>query len=345
MFVIDAGFISPYLVVSIYSVFFEKSKKDNQTYCLFSRPANPIIVYGYHQDPDLEIDIQKCKQDNVKYTRRITGGGCVYLDKNQLCISFISKLTDTNNLEQIHSKYLAPIISALRSQGINAKFRPKNDIEVDGKKILGSSLSINGDRIVLATTLLLDFDFEKASKYLLISDEKFRDKQAKTLKERLTAVNFLKSDFDLDKFKQEVAINFANLSNEKPIFRNLTDQEIQDLEKTEKFYSSDTWLKSVSRDASIKKHSDSIFIEQKTQKGLVKVFAKKSSGILSAIYITGDFFTKDRNLIFKLESYLKWTKLSDLETNLDSFLEKNKQDEEILSSIKPILLKLKSQQT
>ena len=42
------------------------------------------VLVGYHQSVDEEIRKQYCQAENIHINRRITGGGAIFFDENQL---------------------------------------------------------------------------------------------------------------------------------------------------------------------------------------------------------------------------------------------------------------------
>jgi lipoate-protein ligase A len=158
--------------------------------CLVS-PATPYVCIGYHQDVEKEVDLEFCRDNNIPVFRREVGGGAVFLDGNQL---FFHLILHQNNpmapkrIDAFYQKFLKPIINVHHRIGIQAKYKPVNDLVVQGRKISGTGAGEIGDSIVYVGNLILDFDYETMARVLKIPDEKFRDKVKKTIEENLSTI-------------------------------------------------------------------------------------------------------------------------------------------------------------
>jgi lipoate-protein ligase A len=61
-----------------------------------------------------------------------------------------------------------PVITALAMLGLKADFRPRNDIEINGKKISGTGGTESDDAFLFQGTMLVDFDVNTMLKALRI---------------------------------------------------------------------------------------------------------------------------------------------------------------------------------
>jgi len=81
------------------------------------------------------------------------------------------------------------LIDTLREYGLNADFRPINDVIVDGKKISGNAQTRWGGKLLQHGTLLLDFDIKEMLRISNIPIEKISDKQIASIEEGMTWVD------------------------------------------------------------------------------------------------------------------------------------------------------------
>ena len=92
----------------------------------------PCVVVGKHQNLLSEINLDYIRKNNIKLARRISGGGTVYQDFNNLNFSFIH---NCENRDQINfSKFTLPILEALNEMGIDAKLSGRNDLLINSEK-------------------------------------------------------------------------------------------------------------------------------------------------------------------------------------------------------------------
>src|SRR4030065_2742028 len=78
----------------------------------------------------------------------------------------------------------------LRHLGIRAYFRPRNDIETQGRKISGTGGTELSGAILFQGTLLVDFDVDEMLRSLRIPTEKLQEKEIESVKERVTCLQW-----------------------------------------------------------------------------------------------------------------------------------------------------------
>ncbi len=155
-------------------------------------PAQPYVCIGYHQDAAQEVDLAYCRAHGLPVFRREVGGGAVYLDGDQLFYQLVihrdSPLVPRGK-DAFYQRFLAPVVAAYRQLGIDARYRPVNDIvTAQGRKISGNGAADIGDYCVLVGNLILDFDYDTMARVLRVPDEKYRDKVHATMRENLTTI-------------------------------------------------------------------------------------------------------------------------------------------------------------
>jgi len=168
------------------------------------------VSIGYFQEIREEVNLEFCKENNIEVVRRITGGGAVIHTEGELTYSFIVK-NDGNyvpfDIEESYKVICTPIINALKRIGVNARFRPINDIEVEGRKISGSAQTRKYGAILQHGTLLLSFDYSLLSA-LKIKYEKLADKQLKDITKRVVSLKDLGYDISREEMAEILAEEF-----------------------------------------------------------------------------------------------------------------------------------------
>lgn len=195
------------------------------------------IVVGKHQNLLSEINLKFALENGIKLARRISGGGTVYQDLNNLNFSFIHNCT---SLEKINfSKFTYPILDALRDMGLEVEFSGRNDLLLDSKKISGNAMHIFKTRVLSHGTLLFNTDLSKLSAALNNNTSKYLDKSIKSVRSKVANISsYLDNSMSLDEFSQ---ILFRSISEktENPNFNPITESDadlIKQLSK-EKFES------------------------------------------------------------------------------------------------------------
>ena len=303
-------------------------------------PKNPLVCVGYHQIIDEEVNTVYCKRKRLPIVRRVLGGGAVYLDSNQLFYQLITLLDNPKIPRKIADLYrisLKAPIETYREIGINANYAPINDIEANGKKISGNGAAeIEGARI-LTGNLIFDFNYNEMVKILKVPNEKFRDKVARNLTERLgTIKQFLENPPKKQEVKKLLIKNFEKFLDVK--FTKKTDLSIKEKEINDylkKYYTTDEWLNmNINRRSDLLSHRkvkisastkvyDSIY---KAPGGLIRIFLEIFNNKITDIIISGDFSTKPLNAPELIENALKGSLINPKEyiNALSRVFQKNK---------------------
>lgn len=117
----------------------------------------PTVIIGRNQVLEAEVNLDYCRRHGVKIVRRKSGGGCVYADKDNLMISYVSRRGD---VAEIFERYLSAFTSCLCSLGLMAEKSGRNDILVNGRKVSGNAFHQLPDRSIVHGTLLYNTDFD-----------------------------------------------------------------------------------------------------------------------------------------------------------------------------------------
>lgn len=100
----------------------------------------PAIIIGRHQNTIQEINKEFIDKNGIHVVRRLSGGGAVYHDLNNLNYTIISNNTQEGAFDfQTFSK---PVIDTLAKLGVKAEFTGRNDLEINGQKFAGNAQAI-----------------------------------------------------------------------------------------------------------------------------------------------------------------------------------------------------------
>ena len=121
----------------------------------------PAVIIGRNQNVLQEADPPFLKKRNIHLVRRLSGGGTVYHDLDNLNYSFI-----TQGQQDLHqfARVTEPIIRVLHDLGVDAELRGRSDIVVKGKKISGNAQYASRGRMFTHGTLLFDSNIAELSK-------------------------------------------------------------------------------------------------------------------------------------------------------------------------------------
>ncbi|MGB0127850.1 MAG: biotin/lipoate A/B protein ligase family protein, partial [Rhodocyclaceae bacterium] len=153
----------------------------------------PSALLGYHQSAEQDLDLDYCARHRIDVQRRITGGGAIYMDEGQFGWELYLARADvgTPDMAAIGRRICEAAAQGLSALGIDARFRPRNDIEVDGRKISGTGGAFDGDVLMYQGTVLVDLDVERMLGCLRIPAEKLADKAVADARQRITDLHTL----------------------------------------------------------------------------------------------------------------------------------------------------------
>ncbi len=269
----------------------------------------PAVLVGFHQDIAQEVRLDYTRSRAIDINRRLTGGGTIFFDASALGWEIVAshEAVPTHiGIEGLFEKMCEGPVNALRELGINASFRPKNDIEVDGRKISGTGGVERNDSFLFQGTLLVDFDVETMIRALRIPLEKLKDKELKSAKQRVTSINkelgYLPK---LHEIKKSLVNGFGKALGVEFIETELIAQEEYLLKEKLAYFQSDEWIYLDRRSVS---QSTTVQAITKTKGGLLRVSLALDPefNIVKSILITGDFFAFPSRAVLDLEAALKF---------------------------------------
>jgi lipoate---protein ligase len=153
----------------------------------------PSALLGYHQSAEQELNLDYCREHGITVQRRITGGGAIYFDEGQFGWELYLGRADvgTADMTAISRRICEAAARGIAALGVDARYRPRNDIEVDGRKISGTGGAFDGDALMYQGTLLIRFDVERMLRVLRICAEKLSDKSIASARDRVTSLEEL----------------------------------------------------------------------------------------------------------------------------------------------------------
>jgi lipoate-protein ligase A len=272
---------------------------------LYTYRADCALV-GRYQSLEDEIDLDYCNAHDVQVGRRPTGGGAIIMGPGQLGVAIASQARPEETPRETLRRYASGVVAGLSRLGIEARFRSKNDLEVDGRKIAGLGLYLDPrGAILFHASVLVDLEVQRMLRILRIPGAKLSDKAIARVEERVTTVSrelgrrLLAVDAR-PAIAEGIAGSFGvELEREK-----LTRQEkASATELTRTRYGNRDWIRqsSARRDA-----RGSALL--KTPTGLLRIYVGVHGDVLKSVLVTGDFNILPPG-IARLESALKWCRV------------------------------------
>lgn len=189
---------SPYYNLALEEIILKDANIKDDILLLYIN-SNTIVI-GRNQNAHEEINADYVNKHKVNIIRRISGGGAVYQDDQNLSFSFISAKRPGS-----YQKFLTPIIDFLQSLNIDAKFHGKNDLLANGYKVSGNAQYVYRDRMFHHGTLLFNVDLEVLAKAIKPNILKLQSKAIKSVRQRVINIkNLLKEDMTITEFTQKL---------------------------------------------------------------------------------------------------------------------------------------------
>ncbi|MBI4768408.1 MAG: DUF116 domain-containing protein [Deltaproteobacteria bacterium] len=292
----------------------------------YLRFSLPVALVGYHQALTEEIRIEYCRLEGIEINRRITGGGAIYFDQGQLGWELIASRKSLGlglTLEGITGAVCRAAALGLKTLGLEADFRPRNDIEVQGRKISGTGAAFEGEAFLFQGTLLVDFNLEHLIKALRIPTEKLSRKELTSAGERVTSLR--------EQLGRVPPLTEVKKALEKGFSRGLglcfhsgqiTGEEENLFHQILPRMKSAAWIQGTRIPLRPQEVLHSIHKEEGGLiRAAVRVDLKKER--INDLLITGDFFIHPRRAIYDLEAALRNTPVKNLKSRVEVFFMEN----------------------
>lgn len=284
----------------------------------------PSALLGFHQNVEQELRVDYCRAQGIEIQRRITGGGAIYFDETQIGWElYLDKRTlGTADMQAIARRICEAAAAGMRRLGVDAQFRPRNDIEVNGRKISGTGGAFDGDSILYQGTLLVDFDVEKMLRVLRIPAEKLSDKAIQSARERVANLKDLLGQAPaLEAVRRCMAEAFAEAFGVR--FEPAAEMTAAEQEKYRAALAeiaTDEWVYQRNRPAGELPLLEGV---HRCSGGLMRasVAFDAVQRRIKQVWITGDFFVNPRRMAPDLEAALRDTPAAELRANVHRFFD------------------------
>ena len=145
--------------------------------------VSPTVIIGRNQNLETEVNLPFCREHGINVVRRKSGGGCVYADRGNIMLSYI---TTRKGVEAVFGEFMEQFAEALRGLGLPAVRTEHNDILVNGCKVSGNAFfSLPGGSIVHGT-LLHSVNFNMLAEAITPTEAKLAKHGVKSVRQRVS---------------------------------------------------------------------------------------------------------------------------------------------------------------
>jgi lipoate-protein ligase A len=157
---VDSGLVSPPLSAALDEAILEEHVSGNVPDTLhFYVRACPTISIGYFQKVSECVDVNECERRGIALVRRKSGGSSIYTDSGQLIYGLVLHEEELpSDMTESFRVTCSAIAEALQTFGVDAVYRPANDVEVHGKKVSGNAQLRRKGSVLQHGTILVDTD-------------------------------------------------------------------------------------------------------------------------------------------------------------------------------------------
>ncbi|HHY68321.1 biotin/lipoate A/B protein ligase family protein [Kyrpidia sp.] len=293
---LNLGIVSAERSQAVYHAVAREARPGDEATLIVVSPRTPYVCAGFHQVTSREIDVEYCREQGIPIGRRMTGGGAVYLDQDQIFWHLILPESQVP-VQRLYETWLQAPVRAYHRIGIAAEHRPVNDIVVGPRKIGGTGAATIGTSIVLVGSIMMDFDVDAMAKVLRVPSEKFRDKLVSGLSEYVTSIRRELAGQPLPEREQVTAIlveEFASILQEPARAGRLSQREQQALREFEELLFSEPFVfRSEGILRSGVKISEAVRLYEGVHKapgGLIRLIYRTRDGLFDDVLLAGDFF-------------------------------------------------------
>jgi lipoate-protein ligase A len=174
---------------------FRRLAKDRRTTVRFYRWERPTVSLGYSQRVEDVLDLEYCRKNGIDVVRRITGGKLV-LHWREITYSIVSSDVSifSPTLAESYKRISLALILGLGKMGLRARlagpppssysqgnmpcfaYPARDEIEIDGRKIVGSAQKRVGERFLQHGSIPLHGDEGLLDRVSLSSESASRAK-------------------------------------------------------------------------------------------------------------------------------------------------------------------------
>lgn len=259
--------------------FNELAKKDDVFILWINQPC---IVVGKNQNTTEEINQKYCDEKDIKIVRRVSGGGAVYHDYNNLNYTIISNGRGEEAFD--FKSFSQPVLDALATLGVEANFTGRNDLEIDGRKFCGNAQYVRAGRIMHHGCLMFDVDTSVLSEALKVSKDKIESKGIKSVRARVTNIkeHLPNQEMTVLDFKAALKKHMNDKYNMTDYVFTEEDLAAINQIQEEKNNSWD-WVYGKNPEFNIKRN-------RRLKTGKIEANIQVDSGVISEVKFFGDFF-------------------------------------------------------
>ena len=165
----------------------------------FTWVVSPTVIYGRHQCAEAEVNEAYCRAHGIAVVQRQSGGGCVYADRGNLMVSFISPSTRS---QEVFDQFLVLLSVALRQLGYEAVTTAHNDVLVGDRKVCGTACYTTPTGTVVHACMLYDVNLTDLEAAITPSEAKLAKHAVASVRQRVRNLREIQDLGDMLLFRE-----------------------------------------------------------------------------------------------------------------------------------------------
>ncbi|WP_342574085.1 lipoate--protein ligase [Solibacillus sp. FSL K6-1781] len=280
-FIDNKGITDPRINLAIEEYILKNMDIEKDDFLLFYI-NQPSIIIGKNQNTIEEINTDYVEENGILVVRRLSGGGAVYHDLNNLNFSFLTK--DDGNSFSNYKKFTQPVVDALAKLGVNSELSGRNDILAEGKKVSGNAQYSTRGRMFSHGTLMFNLDIDAVVNSLKVKQDKIESKGIKSVRSRVAnIIDFLPEKITVEEFRMEILKSIFG-GEENIQYYELTAEDWENIHEISKNrYQLWEWNYGKSPRFNIQK-------TKRYPSGSLDIRLEVNKGVIEEAKIFGDFF-------------------------------------------------------
>ena len=256
----------------------------------------PSVIIGLNQNAYSEVNLKYLEENGINLVRRVTGGGAVYHDLQNLnytivgwqaandtaapCASHPIRANGRGSVLPPAATGPAVIVNALRELGVPAELTGRNDIFVEGRKVSGYARRVSKQQEIIHGTLMYDVNLETLTHVLDTPGSKLQSKGIESVRSRVANLkDYLPGFHSLD----EVQAALQDILADGDEIIELTDDQITEVKNmAENKFAAWDFIYGRSRQADLVRKA-------KLPCGTVEAAISLDRGLITRISFSGDF--------------------------------------------------------
>ena len=194
--------------------------------------VEPTVIFGRNQVIENEVNLLYCREHGIQFYRRKSGGGCVYADKSNVMMSYITR---SDEVTTTFREYMQMVCQMLGELGIPATSTKNNDVLIGERKVSGNAFYHIPGHSIVHGTMLFDTDMQHMLNAITPPQQKLDKHGVQSVRQRITLLKE-HTGISIEEFKQFAVRKLCN--NEL----RLTEEDVKNIETIEQEYLNPTFI-------------------------------------------------------------------------------------------------------